>query len=93
VGVGVEVGVLVEVVVGVGIGVGVGVGFKTKPLFQINFWPDLTHVYFMPARIEVLPAFVQGEPALTAPNAVRELAPKTTTVTTSVEITFRMPKR
>jgi hypothetical protein len=33
---------------------------------------------------------VQGEPDLTAPNAVRELAVKTSTVTASAEITFRM---
>jgi len=88
--VGVEIGVAAEVDVDVGVGVGIAI---TTPLLHTNFLPDLTHVYFKPARIEVLSAFVQGEPALTAPNAVRELAAKTTTVTASVEITFRMPKR
>jgi len=92
VGVGVEIGVAAEV--GVGVGEGVGVGFAIiTPLLHINFLPDLRHVYFIPARVVVLPALVQGEPALTAPNAVRELVAKTTTVNASVGTTFFMPKR
>ena len=47
-GIGVEVGTLVEVGIGVGVAVGVavgvGVGFKTTPLFQTNFLPDLVQV-------------------------------------------------
>jgi hypothetical protein len=59
-------------------------------LFHINFLPDFTHVYFLPARVEVLPALVQGEPDLTAPNAVSELAVETNAVIASTEINFRI---
>ena len=92
VGVGFEIGIAAEVGVGVGEGVGAGLAITT-PLFQTNFLPDLTQVYFIPASVEVLFAFVQGEPALTAPNAVRELAVETIAVRATAEITFRMPKR
>jgi hypothetical protein len=36
------------------------------PLFQINFLPLLMHVYFLPALVEVAPAFEHLDPALTA---------------------------
>jgi hypothetical protein len=36
------------------------------PLFQINFLPLLIHVYFLPALVEVAPAFAHLEPALMA---------------------------
>jgi hypothetical protein len=45
VGVGVGIGAGVGIGVGAGVGVGVGVGFfRTTPLFQTNFFPDLMHV-------------------------------------------------
>jgi hypothetical protein len=56
-GVGVDVAVGVDAVEGVDVGVGVMDGdavgegscfFKEVPLFQTNFFPDLTHVYFLP---------------------------------------------
>ncbi len=76
------------------VGFGEGVGLrKATPLFQTCFFPVLTHVYFIPAIVEVLPTFVHGEPALTAPKAVRELAMETIAVSVTAEITFRMPKR
>lgn len=43
---------------------------KATPLFQTNFLPDLTQVYFFPAVTVVAPAFVHVAPALTAANAV-----------------------
>jgi hypothetical protein len=49
------------------VGAKVGVGFlMEKPLFQINFFPDFVHVYFLPDAIEVIPALVQAPPALAA---------------------------
>ena len=53
----------------VGEGAGVaGLGIVT-PLFQTNLEPDLTQVNFFPPEIEVAPAFVHFEPALTAATA------------------------
>ena len=76
---GVGVGVGVGVATGVGVGVGVGsTGLKTgfrsgfaaaltvTPLFHTSLFPDLTHVYFLPAETEVAPALVHLAPALTA---------------------------
>jgi len=42
-GVGVGVGFVIGVSVGVGVGIGVACGMDT-PLFQTNFFPDLTQV-------------------------------------------------
>jgi hypothetical protein len=59
----------VGVGVGVGVATGVGVGFgltTTTPLFQTSFLPLFTHVYFLPATVEVCPAFLQLAPALIA---------------------------
>jgi len=68
VGIGVAEGVGIGVAEGVGIGVaegvGIGVGLTiATPLFQSNFFPDLTQVNFIPATTAVAPAFVQGAPA------------------------------
>jgi hypothetical protein len=73
-GVGEAVGVGEGVTDGVGevIGetVGVGVGLLTNlPLSQINFLPDFMQVNFLPAIVEVEPAFAQVAPGLTAENA------------------------
>ena len=70
-GVGVAVGAAEAVGVGegttTGVGDGDGIGFTTgfteTPLFQTNFFPDLTHVYFFPARVEVAPTFTHLDPA------------------------------
>ena len=73
------VGVGVGVATGVGVGIGVGsTGLKTglrsgfgaaltvTPLFHTSLFPDLTHVYFFPAAVAVVPALVHLAPALTA---------------------------
>ena len=70
VGVGVDVGVGVGEGEGVGVaeGVGVGVGRETfTPLLHTNFLPDLIQVYFKPLTVDVVPAFLQELPCLTAP--------------------------
>jgi hypothetical protein len=52
---------------GCNIGVGVGVGeVLTEPLFQTNFFPDLTHVKVLPEATDVIPKVLQLDPALTA---------------------------
>ena len=44
--------------------VGVCVGITTvTPLFQTNFFPDLTQVNFFPATIDFVPTFAQAVPA------------------------------
>jgi hypothetical protein len=40
------------------------------PLFQTNFFPDLTQVYLIPDDVLVLPSALQVVPGLTAANAV-----------------------
>jgi hypothetical protein len=61
---GVGIGVAEGVGIGVAEGVGIGVGLTiATPLFQSNFFPDLTQVNFIPATTAVAPAFVQGAPA------------------------------
>ena len=71
VGVGVAVGVGEGVGVGVGVGVATGTGFFTAtPLFQINFLPDLTQVYLIPADVLVRPTFLHVVPGLTAAVAI-----------------------
>jgi hypothetical protein len=68
-GVGVGVGVGVGDGEGEGVGVGdtTGNGFLiTTPLFQTSFFPDLTHVNFLPEAVAVDPAFVHLAPALGA---------------------------
>lgn len=64
--VGVGVGSGEELVVGWGVGMGlggaVGAGFGeaiTTPLFQTNFFPDLTQVYVLPLETLVVPIFLQ----------------------------------
>ncbi len=67
VGTGVGVGATVWVGVGVGIGVATGAGFGTAtPLFQTNFLPLFTHVYFLPLEVEVAPALEHLLPGATA---------------------------
>ncbi len=73
-GVGVDEGFGVAVIEDVGVGVGLGEpagnGFGTAlivtPLLQTSFFPDLTHVNFLPAAVAVAPALVHLAPALTA---------------------------
>ncbi len=36
------------------------------PLSHTSFLPDLIHVYFLPAEVEVIPVFEQRAPALGA---------------------------
>jgi hypothetical protein len=68
--VAVGVGVGVGVAVGVGVGVGVGVAFLTAtPLFQTNFFPDLTQVYLIPDDVLVFPSVLHVVPGLTAASA------------------------
>ena len=68
--VGVGDGVGEGVAIGVGIAVGAEVGvdalFATIPLFQINFFPDLTHVNFRLETTRVLPTLVHLVPAMLA---------------------------
>ena len=71
VGVGEAIGVGATVCVGVGegedVGVATGAGFgTTTPLFQTNFDPLLTHVYFLPLYVEVAPTFEHLVPGVTA---------------------------
>jgi hypothetical protein len=40
--------------------------FKATPLFQTNFFPDLTHVKVLPEATDVIPIVLQLDPALTA---------------------------
>jgi hypothetical protein len=58
-------------------------------LFQTNFFPDLTHVNFLPEAVDVAPAFEQTAPAFTAPIAgdiSKEL--KNATETTRARVFF-----
>jgi hypothetical protein len=92
VGVGVGVGVTEDVGVGVTEGVGVGVvgavdfGAARTPLFQTSFLPLFTHVYFLPALVEVAPSFVQALPALTAATATKDVERK---IEATIEITSK----
>jgi hypothetical protein len=59
--------------VGEGVGVGVGVGITTgldlvavDPSFQRSFLPLLVHMYFLPAKFDICPAFLQLPPTLMA---------------------------
>jgi hypothetical protein len=69
VGVGVGVGTGVGSIVGVGDATGFGLVIAT-PLFQTSFFPLFTHVNFLPAEVEVCPAFLHFAPALTAALAL-----------------------
>ena len=74
VGVGVATGVGVTVATGVGVGVGVATGFGltiATPLFQTSFLPLFIHVYFLPAKIEICPDFLQVAPGLIAAAACK----------------------
>jgi hypothetical protein len=89
--------------VGVGVGEGVadgdgegvadveavGLGSAT-PLFQTNFFPDLTQVNLFPFAVAVLPIFLQGSPALTAATALNGAASKAIAIrATSGRFTFK----
>jgi hypothetical protein len=90
VGVGVGMGVGEGVGVGVGVGEGVGVGLTTAtPLFHTSFLPLLIHVYFLPAYVEVIPAFLHVAPALTAATAFRGIANRA--IARSAPTNFFMP--
>jgi hypothetical protein len=56
---------------------GFAAALTATPLFQTSFVPDLTHVNFLPADIDVEPAFVHFEPALTAAVAEIDVVAKT----------------
>jgi hypothetical protein len=59
-------GFTVAIGLGVALGAGAAAGLAiATPLFQTNFFPDLTHVNLVVAVEEVAPAFVQGAPAFT----------------------------
>jgi hypothetical protein len=67
------VGVGVGVGAGAGAGAGVGVGITTgldlvaaDPIFQRSFLPLLVHMYFLPAKFDICPAFLQFPPTLMA---------------------------
>ncbi len=62
------------------------------PLFQTNFFPDLTHVNFLPAAVDIAPAFVQDAPAFTAPKAGIDREVPTNTIETTKEKVFFIPK-
>lgn len=49
---------------------GVDTFFTTTPLFQINFFPDLMHVYFRLETTRVLPTLLHLVPVILADNAV-----------------------
>ena len=58
---------------GVGAGVGAGAGITTgldlvaaDPIFQRSFLPLLVHMYFLPAKFDICPAFLQLPPTLMA---------------------------
>jgi len=60
-------GATVWVGVGDGVGEAIGTGFgSATPLFQTNFFPLFTHVYFLPLYVEVAPAFEHLLPGVTA---------------------------
>ena len=44
------------------------------PLFQINYFPDFTHVYFIPVWVVICPNFLQVAPGVTAEYATGEIA-------------------
>jgi len=76
------VGAAVAVAVGVGAGVAVavgvadGIGETFTPLFQTNFDPDLTHVYFTPLLTDTKPFFEHVAPAFgAAPTALSLIKP------------------
>jgi hypothetical protein len=77
----------VAVAEGIADGVAVGFGAATvTPLFQTSFLPLLTHVYFLPALVEVAPSFVQALPALTAATATKDVERK---IEATIEITSK----
>ena len=55
-----------EAAAGDGLAEGFGAGLVTTPLSQINFFPLLIQVYFLPPEIEILPALLHEAPALVA---------------------------
>ena len=59
-------GLAVAVGVAEGLAEGFGAGLVTTPLSQINFFPLLIQVYFLPPEIEILPALLHEAPALVA---------------------------
>ena len=68
---------LVGVTAGASADVEVSAGFTTAtPLFQINFFPDLTQVYFLPAAVLICPTFLHASPALTAALEIAGLIAK-----------------
>ena len=47
-------------------GIGLGITGTTTPLFQTNFEPALTQVYFLPDAVAVSPTFLQLFPGVGA---------------------------
>jgi hypothetical protein len=63
-------------------GVGVDFGATGTPLFHTNFFPLLMQVYFFPANVEVIPAFLQILPAFTAAKAFKGVIKRATDINT-----------
>ena len=95
VGVGVGVGVAEGVAEGVTGGVGVGVvgtvgfGATKTPLFHTSFLPFLTHVYFLPAEVEVAPSFEQLAPGFTAALAAEVISVNDTRSTSNFVLVLK----
>ena len=88
-------GVGFGVAVGVGSDVGTGPGaafFTGTPLLHTSFLPDLIQVNFKPFTVEVIPAFLQMTPCLTAPLAEVAVRSEPARTTTQILAAMRMPK-
>ena len=62
-----------------------GVTFKTVPLFQISFLPDLTQKYLTPPVVLVKPTLAQVVPAIVAACEGRAKVDRNTAVTRTLE--------
>ena len=80
------------------VGVGVPSDFEVadalpRTFFQINFFPDLVQIYFLPFEVLVVPAALHFAPDLTAPKADVEneaVMIATTTIKTNDFFTVKM---
>jgi hypothetical protein len=62
------------------------------PLFQTNFFPDLTQVYLIPAEVLIWPEFLQVVPGFTAAVAIGSKTTKAREVISNPKIIFLMSK-
>ena len=77
--------------IGVGLILGDGTGdLIATPLFQINFLPDLMHVYLIPADFAVAPSLLQVVPGFGAAVANGEIMPSNKPKVRSVRSFLRM---